>query len=373
VEVLREVLLQLFADDPTLEPRDVLVMCPDIEEFAPLISATFGLSAEQADDGAVRPAHPGQRLRVRLADRSLRQTNPLLSLLAQLLTMADGRVTASEVLDLAAAEPVRRRFAFDDDALDRIRDWAVDAGVRWGENLTRRGRFGLDRVGQGTWEAALDRILLGAAMADENQRFIGTALPLDDDTRRPAGRAALRDVHGVQQLTDGYRRGSLRTGALVRAGVQDDQMVSSRHERVEEQLTVLSATVTLADQGLAEEEVIAVTRRPTRERPVVHAEKTDHPVWHRPHRNHGAHRQMTGAEAGSGRAALQSTGQERTHVRQPQRRVPVMHASEPDLPEDSPCLNALPGVRGRRFRELVERRVERVQPVGQGHGAVQQP
>jgi exodeoxyribonuclease V gamma subunit len=180
VEVLREVLLQLFADDPTLEPRDVLVMCPDIEEFAPLISATFGLSAEQADDGAVRPAHPGQRLRVRLADRSLRQTNPLLSLLAQLLTMADGRVTASEVLDLAAAEPVRRRFAFDDDALDRIRDWAVDAGVRWGENLTRRGRFGLDRVGQGTWEAALDRILLGAAMADENQRFIGTALPLDD-------------------------------------------------------------------------------------------------------------------------------------------------------------------------------------------------
>jgi exodeoxyribonuclease V gamma subunit len=180
VEVLREVLLQLFAEDPTLEPRDVLVMCPDIEEFAPLISATFGLSAEQSEDGAVRPGHPGQRLRVRLADRSLRQTNPLLSLLAQLLTMADGRVTASEVLDLAAAEPVRRRFGFDDDALDRIQDWAVASGVRWGENLERRRRFGLERVGQGTWEAALDRILLGAAMADDDQRFIGTALPLDD-------------------------------------------------------------------------------------------------------------------------------------------------------------------------------------------------
>jgi exodeoxyribonuclease V gamma subunit len=104
----------------------------------------------------------------------------LLSLLAQLLTMADGRVTASEVLDLAAAEPVRRRFRFDDDALDRIQDWAVASGVRWGENLERRRRFGLDRVGQGTWETALDRILLGAAMADDDQRFVGTALPLDD-------------------------------------------------------------------------------------------------------------------------------------------------------------------------------------------------
>jgi exodeoxyribonuclease V gamma subunit len=104
----------------------------------------------------------------------------LLSLLAQVLALADGRVTASEVLDLAASEPVRRRFGVDDDDLDRIRDWAVAAGTRWGEDLDRRARFGLGRVGQGTWDSTLDRILLGAAMADEDQRFIGTALPLDD-------------------------------------------------------------------------------------------------------------------------------------------------------------------------------------------------
>ena len=30
-------------DDPTLEPRDILVMCPDIEAYAPLFSAGFGL------------------------------------------------------------------------------------------------------------------------------------------------------------------------------------------------------------------------------------------------------------------------------------------------------------------------------------------
>ena len=42
VEVLRDAILHLLADDPTLEPRDVIVMCPDIETFAPLIHATFG-------------------------------------------------------------------------------------------------------------------------------------------------------------------------------------------------------------------------------------------------------------------------------------------------------------------------------------------
>ena len=72
VDVLREVLLGLLQDDPTLEPRDILVMCPDIETYAPLIVADFGLG------DVVHGAHPAHRLRVKLADRSLIQTNPLL-------------------------------------------------------------------------------------------------------------------------------------------------------------------------------------------------------------------------------------------------------------------------------------------------------
>ena len=43
IDVLREVLLGLLEDDPTLEPRDIVVMCPDIETYAPLIVADFGL------------------------------------------------------------------------------------------------------------------------------------------------------------------------------------------------------------------------------------------------------------------------------------------------------------------------------------------
>jgi len=50
VEVLRDVITGLLADDPTLEPRDVLVMCPDIEEYAPLISATFGLEDDESEE-----------------------------------------------------------------------------------------------------------------------------------------------------------------------------------------------------------------------------------------------------------------------------------------------------------------------------------
>jgi len=176
VDVLREVLVGLLADDPTLEPRDVLVMCPDIEVYAPLIAAAFGL----ADVVPEAKAHPAHQLRVRLADRALTQTNPLLATVARLLALADGRVSASEVLDLTSWPPVRRRFGFDDDDLDQLSRWVAQSGVRWGLDAEHRAPFGLQRFQQNTWRTGTNRILLGVAMADEGQNRLGLALPLDD-------------------------------------------------------------------------------------------------------------------------------------------------------------------------------------------------
>ena len=173
IEVLREVLLGLLADDETLEPRDILVMCPDIESYAPLIAADFGL-------GEVVPgAHPAHRLRVRLADRSLVQTNPLLALAAQLLSLASSRVTATEVLNIANAEPVRDRFDFTDDDLENITTWVKQSNIRWGFDREHRTPFGVDFI-QNTWQFGLDRILAGVAMSDDSQAWIDTTLPLDD-------------------------------------------------------------------------------------------------------------------------------------------------------------------------------------------------
>jgi exodeoxyribonuclease V gamma subunit len=190
VEVLREVLLGLLADDPTLELRDIIVMCPDIETYAPLVSANFGTDLLDDDvgdsDGSRDPfglrhqAHPGHQLTFRLADRSLRQTNPVLEVAARLLELVDSRLTASEVLDLVAMPPVRRRFRLDDDALERLGDWVRRSGVRWGLDAGRRAAYGLDGISQNTWQHGLDRILAGVLMDDEDLGTVGPALPLDD-------------------------------------------------------------------------------------------------------------------------------------------------------------------------------------------------
>jgi exodeoxyribonuclease V gamma subunit len=181
VEVLRDAILHVLAEDETLEPRDVIVMCPDIETFAPLIQATFGAGDVAAEDDDERPARESQPdLRVRLADRSLRQTNPLLGVVARLIDLAAERVTASEVLDVVDREPVRRRFGLDDDDVARLEEWVADSGVRWGLDAAHRAPFKLDALEAGTWRAGLDRVLLGVAMTEEGNRLFEGVLALDD-------------------------------------------------------------------------------------------------------------------------------------------------------------------------------------------------
>lgn len=171
VEVLREALLHLFDDDPSLEPRDVLVMCPDVETYAPLVRATFGQTALD---------HPGHALRVRLADRGSRQTNPLLAVMATVLELAVGRVTASQVLDLIGSEPVRRRFGLTDDDVERVREWTQISGARWGLNSRQRDSVGLGDFRQNTFTTAVDRLLLGVTADESAHEWLDVALPVDD-------------------------------------------------------------------------------------------------------------------------------------------------------------------------------------------------
>ena len=201
VEVLRDVLTGLLQDDPTLEPRDIVVMCPDVDAYAPAITAAFGLGS------VIEGGHPGHRLRVQIADRAPRTTNPVLAVAADLVGIAAGRATLSDVLALAASPPVRYRFALTDDDLATVETWARQAGIRWGLSGPLRRAYQLDRFDQNTWETGLDRLMTGVAMA-EHELLVGDVLPLDDVSSADidlAGRLAelLARVRAcVEQLQD---------------------------------------------------------------------------------------------------------------------------------------------------------------------------
>lgn len=178
VEVLRDVLLGMLEDHPELQPRDVLVMTPDIASFAPLVTAVFAQGRESrgsggwGDTGAPRIPHE-------IADVTVRQTNPVADALLRVLALAEGRLRASDVMALLALEPVRRRFGIGDEDLPQLHDWVSTSGIRWGRDAEDRTQQGQPFDGQNTWQFGLERLLLGVAMADDGTVWRGI-VPIDD-------------------------------------------------------------------------------------------------------------------------------------------------------------------------------------------------
>ena len=141
-----------------------------------------------ADPGHVRRARaktragddPDGRCEVRLADRSLRQTNPVLGVLAELLELARPGSPPPRCSISPGASRCGGASASATTTWPGSRSgWTVRSSA--GASTPRTAlRSGSRRSAANTWRAGLDRILLGVAMADERQRLFGGALPLDD-------------------------------------------------------------------------------------------------------------------------------------------------------------------------------------------------
>jgi exodeoxyribonuclease V gamma subunit len=169
VEVLYDTLLSLFDSDPTLTPRDILVMTPDIEKYAPYISAVF----ETPEEG-------GERIRYSIADRSLKSEGEAAQALLAILRLCGGRYGVSTVLDILESPPVARRFGMTGEDLETVRDWLRAANIRWGIDENQRATQGLPPFRENSWEAGLERLLLGYAINGEGRSFFNGILPFDD-------------------------------------------------------------------------------------------------------------------------------------------------------------------------------------------------
>ena len=161
-EVLREELCRILQEDPTLEPRDVLVVVPDPAAWWPALGLAF-----TPLEGS---SHPGRRLRFQ-APPEVRVPNPVLRALAEATGLRDSRATASSLLDLLGLAPISYRWRLPErDELARLID---AAGIRWGLDARHRADQGLPGIPQNTWARGLDRLLAGLALAPGS-----TALPI---------------------------------------------------------------------------------------------------------------------------------------------------------------------------------------------------
>lgn len=147
MEVLRDEICKALDEISGLRPRDVLVLLPDVEVWAPWIRTVFESSG----------------LPYSIADRPARDALPGVEAWFALTAVLQGRLEAGAVAGLLDLEAWRRVFGIPAADLPRVRRWIEDAGARWGRDAGDRNRWLGGALGAEdfTWRFARDRLVLG--------------------------------------------------------------------------------------------------------------------------------------------------------------------------------------------------------------------
>ncbi|WP_075323679.1 exodeoxyribonuclease V subunit gamma [Acidithiobacillus albertensis] len=153
LQVLHDQLLDHLATG-SMQPRDIIVMVPEISRFAPLIRATF--DQYDREDARYIPYH--------IVDLQAREESPLLQALDWLLQLPEQRCQQSEIRDLLHCPAFRRRFGLETGDLLLLESWLEESGWRWGLSAEHRHALGMSYCGaQNTGAFALQRLNLGYA------------------------------------------------------------------------------------------------------------------------------------------------------------------------------------------------------------------
>jgi WD40 repeat protein len=162
VQIVRDRILQWLAADPSLEPRDILVMTPQVDAFAPLVASVFG------DSEAT-----GVYLPWRLTDRSQQSEAGISRSLLQLLQLAGERLTASSLETLLDSGALQEHFQLSGPEVAQLHGVLQRCGFRWGLDGRERGG---DATGSLAW--AIDRLLLGLVLPESPGLAPGDTAPL---------------------------------------------------------------------------------------------------------------------------------------------------------------------------------------------------
>jgi exodeoxyribonuclease V gamma subunit len=161
VQGLHDWLLHQFNDDLTLTPKDILVMCPQIENYAPYVNAVFTRGWQDLDDNV--PPLPCS-----IADRSSKDSDPLIAAFIDILSLPDSRFQVSQLLGLLRLPAMQLKFDITNEELEKISLWLEATSVHWGLDQQHKNKIlGTNAISESfTWQQGFARLLRGFAFGD---------------------------------------------------------------------------------------------------------------------------------------------------------------------------------------------------------------
>lgn len=237
VEVLHDQLMALLGGEGGVEPKDVVVMMPDVELYAPLIEAVFRR----------REGDP-QRIPYSIADRTVQTSAPVVDALARVFGLVSERLSASQLLDLLALDVVAARFGITPKDVERMTEWLVGVNVRWGKDAEHRRAHGHPASDANTWRLGLRRLLLGYAMESDGTALLSGTLPEGSSLGSEAAALgklaqfvetlfAVLDAFEVPQSAESWSRS---VGSALDALAENDADTAWQHREVRDAALMLA-------------------------------------------------------------------------------------------------------------------------------------
>jgi exodeoxyribonuclease V gamma subunit len=159
VEVLHDLLLDCFSEDPNLSPSDVLVVTPDVAEYGPLVQMVFSDAQQRC----------GVSIPFTIADQSALTENPVARFTEEILSAAIGRFEASVILPLFESACELSGTPLSAQEREQLSRWCDESGIRWGFDAAFRKNLQLPEDEKFTWRYGIDRLIAGYAMDDEEK------------------------------------------------------------------------------------------------------------------------------------------------------------------------------------------------------------
>lgn len=160
VEVLHDAILACFnrarQRGETLYPRDIVVMVPTINDYAPHVSAVFGGQYDKSDPDYIPFV---------ISDRAESEANTVAQSLLKLLEIGTERITSVLVTELLSEGAIARRFGLGRDQVEVIVRWLNATNVYWGLDAHDVSPLA-QIVIPGTFASGMERMILGALMGE---------------------------------------------------------------------------------------------------------------------------------------------------------------------------------------------------------------
>lgn len=137
-----------------IEPAEIIVMAPDMAQYAPYIKAIFGNNESLLD--------------YQIYDLKASTQSSLIKAFRALLLFNDGRWEAAKFIEILDLSEIQKSLKLDLEELANWKKWIKNAGIRWGESVDHRNELLLrdgcakelvDLCPAGTWEHGINCLI----------------------------------------------------------------------------------------------------------------------------------------------------------------------------------------------------------------------